>query len=108
MFYVVYSLFCIVRFPHEGKIVTVDRLSFFSSSSSNGNVPYVGNTRIPYVSVGAGLFKVSNLIGKFVRIPYGREPLPPEDSKVFYDWLRGGEPMDFQHETDMMQVVAPS
>jgi hypothetical protein len=65
MFCVVSSLFRVLRFPHEGKIVTVDQLSFFSSGSSNGNVPYVGNTEIPYESVGAGLFKDSALMGTF-------------------------------------------
>ena len=44
----------------------------------------------------------SNVIGKFVRISYGREPLPSKASKVFGYWLRGGDPMAFQHETNMM------
>lgn len=69
MFFVVSSLFCILHFPHEGKIVTVDQLSFFSSSSTNRNVPYVGNTVIPYESVGAGLFKDSTLMGTFTLPP---------------------------------------
>jgi len=62
---VVYTLFRVLCFPHEGKIVIVDQLAFFSSSSSNGNVPYVGNTDIPYESVGAGLFKDSTLMEIF-------------------------------------------
>jgi len=37
------SLFCVIRFPHQGKIVTVDQLSFFASSSQ-GNVPFVEHT----------------------------------------------------------------
>ena len=54
MFGVLSSLFGVLCFPHEGKIVIVDQLAFFSSNSSNGNVPYVGNTEIPYESVGLG------------------------------------------------------
>jgi hypothetical protein len=63
------SLFRVIHFPHQGKIVTVDQLSFFASSSSDGNVPYVKHTGAPYESVGAGLFKDSALMGIF--------PLPP-------------------------------
>lgn len=69
MFCVVSSLFCVLCFPHEGKIVLVDQLSFFSSGPSSGNVPYVGNTEIPYESVGVGLFKDSALMGTFTLPP---------------------------------------
>ena len=62
------SLFRVVRFPHQGKIVTVDQLSFFSSSSE-GNVSFVEHTSKSLVSVGAGLFKDPSLMGVF--------PLPP-------------------------------
>jgi len=65
MFCVVSTLFCVLCFPHEGKIVTVDHLAFFSSNSSNGNVPCVGNTNIPYESFGAYLLKDSTLMGTF-------------------------------------------
>ena len=34
------TVFRFIKFPHEGKIVTVDQLSFFTSTSEN-NVPYV-------------------------------------------------------------------
>ena len=47
----------------------VDQLYFFSSGSSNDNVPYMGNTEIPYESVGAGLFKDSALMGNFTLPP---------------------------------------
>ena len=63
------SLFSMILFPHQGKIVTVDQLSFFASSSSDGNVLYVKHSGAPYESVGAGLFKDSVLMGIF--------PLPP-------------------------------
>eukprot|EP00253_Pinus_taeda_P021097 PITA_21097 len=69
MFFVVSYLFRIQRFPHEGKIITIDQLSFFSFGSSNGNVPYVGNTEIPYESVGIDLFKDSALMVTFTLPP---------------------------------------
>ena len=59
------SLFHVLRFPHQGKIVIVDQFSFLASSSSDGNVPFVEHTSIPYESVGAGLFKDSALMGVF-------------------------------------------
>lgn len=65
MFFVVSTFFCVFRFPREGEIVTVDHLRFFSSSSSSGNVSYVGNIDISYESVGPGLFKYFSLIINF-------------------------------------------
>lgn len=65
MFCMVSSFFCVLYFPHEGKIITIDQLAFFSSGSLNGNVPYMGNTNIPYESMGAGLFKDSPSMGAF-------------------------------------------
>ena len=58
------SLFRVIRFPHQGKIVTVDQLSFFASSSE-GNVPFVEHISVPYENVGAGLFKEPALMGVF-------------------------------------------
>jgi len=69
MFCVVSSLFRVLHFPHEGKIVKVDQLSFFSSGTLNDNVPYVGNTKIPYESVGVSIFKGSSLVGNFTLPP---------------------------------------
>lgn len=43
----------------------VDQLYLFSFSSSNGNFPYVGNTEIPYESVGMGIFKEYASMGTF-------------------------------------------
>lgn len=58
------SLFRVIRFPHQGKIVTVDQLSFFASSSE-ANVPFVEHTSMPYENVGARLFKEPALMGVF-------------------------------------------
>jgi len=63
------SLFCVVLFLHQGKIVNVNQLSFFASSSSDGNVLYVKHIGAPYESVGAGLFKDPTLMGIFYLPP---------------------------------------
>ena len=47
-------------------------------------------------------------MGNNLRIPYGQEPLLLKASKVFGDWLNGGEPMAFQQVLDMIQVEVPS
>jgi hypothetical protein len=64
------TLFHVLCFPHQGKIVTFDQLAFLNSDSCIGSVPFVEN--IPsssYENVGVGLLKDSTLIGNF--------PLPP-------------------------------
>ena len=63
------SLFYVLCFPHQVKIIIVNHLSFFASSSSNGNVPYVKNTGTAYESVGAKFFGDPTLMGIF--------PIPP-------------------------------
>ena len=64
------TLFRLLKFPHEGKIIIVDQLSFFTSSSEN-NVPYVD--QIPFLdSIGPCLFKDPTLMGIF--------PLPPPNT----------------------------
>lgn len=57
------SLFHVIHFPHQGKIITLDQLSFFASSSSDGNVPFLEHTSIQRESVGTGLFKYPTLMG---------------------------------------------
>ena len=59
------SLFHVLYFPHQGKIVTVDQLSFYASSSSDGNVPFVEHTSVPFENVGVGLLKDHALVGVF-------------------------------------------
>jgi len=64
------TLFRLLKFPHEGRILTVDQLSFFTSSSKK-NVPYVD--KIPTLeSMGPRLFKDPTLMGIF--------PLPPPNT----------------------------
>jgi hypothetical protein len=68
---VVSTLFCIVCFPHQGKVVTVDQLAFFNSDTRTNNVPFIAKTPPGYENVGVGLLKDSTLMGTF--------PIPPPD-----------------------------
>jgi hypothetical protein len=63
------TLFHVLRFPHQGKVVTIDQLSFFNSNTRTGNVPFITNTPDGYENVGVGLLKDSSLMGTF--------PIPP-------------------------------
>ena len=65
------NIFRVLKFSHEGKIVTVDQFSFFTSYSEN-NISYVDQIPTPYESVGPGLFKDLSLMGIF--------PLPPPNT----------------------------
>jgi hypothetical protein len=71
MHVVVSTLFHVVRFPHQGKVVTVDQLAFFNSDTCTGNVSFIAKTPPGYESVGVGLLKDSSLMGTF--------PIPPPD-----------------------------
>jgi hypothetical protein len=66
---VVSTLFHVVRFPHQGKVVTVDQLAFFNADTRTGNVPFIAKTPPGYENVCVGLLKDSSLMGTF--------PIPP-------------------------------
>ena len=66
---VVSTLFRIVRFPHQGKIVTVDQLAFFNFDTHTNNIPFIAKTPPGYKNVIVGLLKDSTLMGTF--------PIPP-------------------------------
>jgi hypothetical protein len=68
---VVSTLFRVVRFHHQGKVVTIDQLAFFNSDTRTGSVPFIAKTPPSYENVGVGLLKDSLLIGTF--------PIPPPD-----------------------------
>jgi hypothetical protein len=68
---VVSTLFHVVRFPHQGKVITVDQLAFFHSDARTDNVPFIAKTPPGYENVGVGLLKDSSLMGTF--------PIPPPD-----------------------------
>ena len=68
MLHIPSTLLQLLKFPHEGKIITVNQLYFFTSSSKN-NVAYVDQIPNPPDSVGPGIFKDPVLMGIF--------PMPP-------------------------------
>jgi hypothetical protein len=75
MIAVVSSVFRVIKFPHNGKIVTIDQLTYFSSDpASSESIQHVGKTTIPYRDVGVGLVKDSGLLGTFPLPPLSVEP----------------------------------
>jgi hypothetical protein len=66
---IVSTLFCVLHFPHQGKVITVDQLAFFNSDSHTRNVRFISKTPLSYENVDVGLLKDSNLMGTF--------PIPP-------------------------------
>jgi hypothetical protein len=66
---VVSTLFRVVRFPHQGKVVMVDQLAFFNSDTRTGNMMFIAKTPLGYENVDVGLLKDSSLMGSF--------PIPP-------------------------------
>lgn len=66
------TVFRIILFPLDGKVITMDHFSFYKPDYSplrSGFVPLVGRGFDCYVSLGTGLLKASSLMGCF--------PLPP-------------------------------
>jgi hypothetical protein len=66
------SVFNILLFPHQGKIVMIDQLAFYTldlGSNIGLNVPFVSYTHQYCMHVGVGMFKYPSFIGIF--------PLPP-------------------------------
>jgi hypothetical protein len=71
MHVVVSTLFCVVHFPHQGKVVIVYQLALFNSDTRTGNVSFIAKTPSGYENVGVDLLKDSSLMGTF--------PIPPPD-----------------------------
>jgi hypothetical protein len=68
---VVSTLFRVICFPHQGKVVTVDQLAFLNSDTRTGNISFIAKTPLGYKNVDVGLLKDSSLMGTF--------PIPPPD-----------------------------
>ena len=63
---IVSSVFRVIQFPHEGKIVTVDQLSFTRknpNSPAGSKIPSIDNSTPVTKSVGVGLYP--SLMGTF-------------------------------------------
>jgi hypothetical protein len=68
---IVSTLFHMIRFHHQGKVVTTNQIAFFNSDSRTSNVPFIAKTPLSYENVGVGILKDSSLMGTF--------PIPPPD-----------------------------
>jgi hypothetical protein len=65
MHVVMSTLFRVVCFPHQGKVVTIDQLSFFNSDTRTGNVLFIAKTPLGYENISVGFLKDSSLMGTF-------------------------------------------
>jgi hypothetical protein len=65
MHVVLSTLFHVVRFPYQGKVIIVDQLDFFNSNTRTGNVPFIAKTPPGYENIVVGLLKDSSLMGTF-------------------------------------------
>jgi hypothetical protein len=68
MMVVVSSVFRVLLFPHHGRIVTINQLAYYMPdlrTNTDTNVPFFGDSMSAYLSVGAGMFKDSSLMGTF-------------------------------------------
>jgi hypothetical protein len=62
------SVFRCVQFPYQGKFFTVDQLYFSTTDArapATNNIPFLGDHKIMYESIGVGLLKDSRLMGTF-------------------------------------------
>jgi hypothetical protein len=71
MHVVVSTLFRVVCFPHQGKVVTIEKLAFFNSNAHTRNIPFISKTPPGYENDSVGLLKDLTLMGTF--------PIPPPD-----------------------------
>ena len=74
------TIFRIVQFPFQGKIVTIDQLDFIMPSAITNdanNVPLLNTPQ--YQDIGVGLIKVSSLMGVF---PSFHPPLASQTASI--------------------------
>ena len=75
------SVFQLVQFPHQDKIITINQLDYCTPETNiHSNVPFVKNSKVVIQDVGVGMFKDSSLMGTFTIPP----PIStPETTLVF-------------------------
>ena len=67
------SVLCLVQFPHQGKIITIVQLDFFTfdiHSYNTKNVPLLGHFKPQFENKGVGHLKDSPIIGFFSEVPH--------------------------------------
>lgn len=81
MTFVFSSMFCVLQFPHEGKIVTINKIEYCVPSTMytimSTTVPFVGDNTPPYECVSLRIYKIPSLTGVF--------PIP--HTMVYLIWL---------------------
>jgi hypothetical protein len=73
------SVFLYVQFPHQGKIFTIDQLDLCTTNAcapATNNIPFLGDHKITYESIGVVLLKDSSLMGTFAT------PFPPTPDHI--------------------------
>lgn len=74
---IISTYFHMIIFPHKGKILATDQLTFFAFHSHvTGTIPLLGETLHSYQHVGVGLLNDSSFMGTFSLPP----PVLPEIS----------------------------
>ena len=61
-----------VKFPHLGRIITIDQIDFCTldvTTSMANNIPMLGQSPPSYQSIGVGMLKDSSLMGIFLSTP---------------------------------------
>ena len=67
---VVSSVFRVIRFPHQDKIVRINQLKYCTPETGiHSNVPFVENSQVVIQYVRFGMFKDSSLMGTFTIPP---------------------------------------
>jgi len=111
---VVSTLFCVVGFPHQGKVVIFYQLAFFNSYSCTSKVPFISKAPPSYEKIRVGLLKDSTLMGTFPIPPPG---IPPpfvafinmisttiHETPVSYDPWLVPSPSDYLHYGNTMPL----
>jgi hypothetical protein len=66
MIFIASLMFLCVQFPHQGNIVTIDQLDLCTPEArapATNNIPFLGDHKIMYESVGVDPLKDSSLMG---------------------------------------------
>jgi len=72
-------VFQCVQFPHQGKIVSINQLDYYTPDAHtqmSNKIPFLGDPKITYEIFGVGLLKESSLMGTFP------SPLPPTTQHI--------------------------
>jgi hypothetical protein len=111
------SVFRCVQFPHQGKIVTIDQLDFYTPDAripTTNNIPFLGDHPVTYESVGVGLLKYSILMGTFpTPVPLTTHHIAivnmiltmPYQSLESYDPWIVPSPLEFDVLSDTMPLI---